>query len=254
MVDDENRPLSTQRELEGHILQFYKNLYTKDPQVEENMEAMEECFRFLKHTVSEEHNRELLRPLTMEEVKEAMRQLPVGKAPGVDAIPAEFYQELWDDIGNDIFNFADETISQAHINEELNISKIALLPKTEDRSRIKNFRPISLLNTLYKVIAKIYATRMKPMLHQWILPSQTGFVPNRCILDNIFLAFEAIDWTLESNQHISLLLLDFEKAYDRVSWSFLEKTMEAMGFVDTWIQRVMSLNLNASATIIVNGE
>ena len=95
---------------------------------------------------------------------------------------------------------------------------------------------------------------MKPLLHHWILPSQTGFVPNRCILDNVFLAFEAIDWTLESNQSISLLLLDFEKAYDRVSWVFLEKTMEKMGFGAIWIQRVMSLNLNASATVVVNGE
>jgi hypothetical protein len=218
------------------------------------MAAREECFRHIKQTVTDTHNQELLKPLTPEEVKEALKQLPAGKAPGIDAIPSEFYQDLWEDIGDDIYNFAAETVNSAHISEVLNISKIALLPKTEDRSRIKNFRPISLLNTMYKVIAKIYANRMKPLLHHWILPSQTGFVPNRCILDNIFLAFEAIDWSLESNQDISMLLLDFEKAYDRVSWTFLEKTMEKMGFVDTWIQRVMSLNLNASATIIVNGE
>ena len=120
---------------------------------------------------------------------------------------------------------------------------------------MQNYRPISLLNTLYKVIAKlIYVNRMKPLLHLWILPSQTGFVPNRCILDNIFLAFESIEWALENKQDISMLLLDFEKAYDRVSWTFLRQTMEAMGFHDTWIKQVMSLNLNASAAIIVNGE
>lgn len=107
---------------------------------------------------------------------------------------------------------------------------------------------------MYKIVAKIYANRMKPLLHHWILPSQTGFVPNRCILDNIFLAFEAIEWSLESNQNISMLLLDFEKAYDRVSWTFLHQTMLKMGFAETWVQRVMSLNLNSSATVIVNGE
>ena len=254
MLDEEDRPISTQGELEAHILQFYRQLYTKDPQVEDNMAAREECFHFIKQTVTEEHNMVLMQPLTMEEVKKAMKNLPAGKAPGVDAVPAEFYQDLWEEIGADIFNFAAESIEQAHISAEMNVSKIALLPKTEDRSRIKNFRPISLLNTLYKLIAKIYATRMKPLLHHWILPSQTGFVPNRCILDNIFLAFESIDWALESNQNISLVLLDFEKAYNRVSWTFLEKTMEKMGFVESWIKRVMSLNLNASATIVVNGK
>jgi hypothetical protein len=232
MMDD-GVPLSNQKDLEEHILRFYRQLYTQDPLVENNSAAREECFQFVKLTVTDEHNTELLKPLTMDEVAEAMKQLPAGKAPGVDAIPAEFYQELWEDISLDIYNFASESINQALISDELNISKIALLPKTEDRSRIQNFRPISLLNTLYKIIAKIYANRMKPLLHNWILPSQTGFVPNRCILDNIFLAFEAIEWALDSKQDTSMLLLDFEKAYDRVSWTFLEKTMENMGFAET---------------------
>ena len=100
---------------------------------------------------------------------------------------------LWDDIGDKIFNFVIETATNSHVADELNISKIALLPKSEDRSRIQNFRPISLLNTPYKIVAKVYANRMKPLLHNWILPSQTGFIPNRCILDNVFLAFEAIE-------------------------------------------------------------
>lgn len=251
---DKGRPLTKQKELEDHILKFYKQLYKADEQVEANDAAREDCFTFLQPTVTPEHNAKLLKPVTLEEVSEAVKQLPSGKAPGIDAIPAEFYQELLEDIDSDIFSFVSEAINQASISDELNVSKIALLPKTEDRSKIQNFRPISLLNTLYKVVAKIYANRMKPLLHHWILPSQTGFVPNRCILDNIFLAFEAIEWTLKSRQEISMLLLDFEKTYDRVSWAFLKQTMARMGFEDTWIQRVMSLNWNASATIIVNGE
>jgi exonuclease III len=253
-LQDGERLINTQPELETHILKFYEQLYTCDGQVENNDEAREDCFRFVKETVTTEHNAELLKPLTMEEVHNAIKELPAGKAPGTDTIPSEFYNEFWDDINQDIFNFVAEVASQAYIIEELNISKISLLPKSEDRSKIQNYRPISLLNTLYKVVAKVYANRMKPLLHLWILPSQTGFVPNRCILDNIFLAFEAIEWTLESNQKISMLLLDFEKAYDRVSWTFLEKTMTKMGFHETWIKQVMSLNITASASIIVNGE
>ena len=253
-MKDADRLISNQAELEEHILNFYRQLYIADEQVETNDAAREDCFRFIKQTVTDKHNVALLMPLTQLEVAEAMKQLPAGKAPGVDAIPSEFYQELWEDIETDVFNFVTESVTQACISEELNVSKIALLPKTEDRSRIQNFRPISLLNTMYKLVAKVYANRMKPLLHHWIIPSQTGFVPNRCILDNIFLAFESIEWALESKQEISMLLLDFEKAYDRVSWTFLKQTMERMGFRDTWIQQVMALNRSASATIIVNGE
>lgn len=222
--------------------------------MEGNEAAREECFRTLEPIVTEEHNQELLKPLTLEEVTKAMNQLPAGKAPGVDAIPAEFYQAMWDDISSDIFSFVSESVHTAHIEAELNISKVALLPKSEDRSRVQNFRPISLLNTLYKIVAKVYANQMKPLLHHWILPSQTGFVPNMCILDNIFLAFEAIEWTLENKQELSMILLDFEKAYDRVNWTFLRHTMAKMGFNDTWIWQVMSLNENAAAAVIVNGE
>ena len=106
----------------------------------------------------------------------------------------------------DILNFVRESASLVHIAEELNVSKIALLPKYEDRSKIQNFRPISLLNTPYKIVAKVFANRMKPLLHHWILPSQTSFVPNRCILDNIFLAFKAMEWTVENNQPLSMVL------------------------------------------------
>lgn len=252
-LKDGERDISTQQELEEHIREFYKQLYTLDEQVEANNEVREECFSLIKLTVTDEHNRELLKPLSSKEVTTALKQLPTGKAPGIDAIPAEFYQELWEDIEPDVFNFVSETLSQAAIHPDLNVSKIALLPKSEDRQRIQNFRPISLLNTLYKVVAKVYANRMKPFLHHWILPSQTGFVPNRCILDNIFLAFESIEWTLENKQDLCMLLLDFEKAYDRVSWTFLRETMHKMGFADIWIQQVMALSANASATVIVNG-
>lgn len=253
-LQDGERLLTTQAELEAHILAFYEQLYKRDDQVETVEEARADCLQFLSSPVTEEHNQELLRPLTMEEVTEAVKQLPVGKAPGTDTIPAEFYQELWNDIEGEIFCFVEESISEASIAAELNISKIALLPKSDDRSKVQNFRPISLLNTPYKIVAKILANRMKPLLHHWILPSQTGFVPNRCILDNIFLAFEAIEWTLENQQDLSMLLLDFEKAYDRVNWTFLKATMTKMGFHATWIKQVMALNDNASAAVIVNGE
>lgn len=252
-LQDGDNTFTLQLDLEAHILDFYETLYTRDEVVETNEAARQDCLQFIHQTVTEEHNVELLRPLTMEEVSEAMKQLPSGKSPGVDSIPAEFYQELWEDIEVDIFNFVSES-THCVLEADLNISKIALLPKSEDRIRIQNYRPISLLNTLYKIVAKVYANRMKPLLHNWILPSQTGFVPNRCILDNIFLAFEAISWTRENKQELSMLLLDFEKAYDRVNWTFLREVMAKMGFHEQWIRQVLSLNTNATASVIVNGE
>lgn len=107
--------------------------------MEGNAEAKADCFHYVKRTVTEEHNMELLRPITLEEVIAVIKQLPTGKALGVDAIPVEFYQEMWVYIEFDVLNFTAEAITQAHIEDDLNISKIALLPKPEDRCRVQNF-------------------------------------------------------------------------------------------------------------------
>ena len=172
-LKDGDKTLTTQPELEAHILAFYRQIYTRDEQVEIAARAREDCLQYLTQQVTAKYNIELTKPITMEEVTEAVTQLPAGKTPGTDTIPAEFYQSLWEDIDGDVFSFVVESIEQAHIAAELNVSKIALLPKSEDRNRVQNFRPISLLNTPYKIIAKFLANRMKPLLHHWILPSQT---------------------------------------------------------------------------------
>lgn len=190
---DGDKLISNQHELENHILTFYQTLRTRDEHVESIEDARQNCFQYIKQIVTESHNRELSKPLTMEEVSAAMKQLPAGKTPRIDTIPAEFYQELWEDIEFDIFNFVLQSINQATIMDELNVSKIALLPKSKDRMQIQNSQPISFLNTLHKIVAKVYANRMKSLLHHWILPFQTCFVSNRCILNNIFLEFEAIE-------------------------------------------------------------
>lgn len=133
---DGDRAINTQPELEAHILNFYTQIYTRDDQVEENEDAQTNCLRFLQRTVTNAHNQELLRPITPDEVTTAVKQLPTGKSPGVDARPAEFYQALWDDIEFDVFNFTSESINQVHIDEKLNISKIVLLPKSKDRRKV----------------------------------------------------------------------------------------------------------------------
>ena len=95
---------------------------------------------------------------------------------------------------------------------------------------------------------------MQQHLHSWIRSSQTGFVRNRCILDNVFLAYESINWAIESEQDMVLILLDFEKAYDRINWKFLEETLAALGFSETWIAWVQNLYTDTAVSILVNGQ
>jgi len=109
------------------------------------------------------------------------------------------------------------------------------------------------LGSLYKILAKILVGRIQGVLPHIIRPNQTGFVEGRSILDNVYLAQEALVWAEEDNQDLVLLLLDFEKAFDRIEWAFLFKALEVFGFDSTWVKWVGSLYKEASSAIKVNG-
>jgi hypothetical protein len=130
---------------------------------------------------------------------------------------------------------------------------ITLIPKSGDHARLGNWRPITLLGSLYKILAKMLARRLQVFLPSIVRPSQTGFVEGRYILDNTFLAQEALDWVEESDQDLVLLLLDFEKAFDRIEWGFMFKALAKLGFCNQWIYWVRSLYHSVSSAIKLNG-
>ena len=250
----DQRVITDQKELKLYATQFYRALYTADSSVEQNQTARDTVLRSVKRVVTEEQNLLLTAPFSMEEVTHAVQQLPVDKAPSFDSIPIEFYQKQWSFIGLDIYAFVVETFETCFFPSDLNRGLITLIPKSDSIVFLTNFRPITLLTTLYKILAKLLALRMTKNISIWIDPSQTGFVPGKCIFDNLFLAFEALQWGPESNQDLVMLLLDFEKAYDRLSWSFLEQTMAKMGFSDQWIAWVRCLYSSSESSVMVNGH
>jgi hypothetical protein len=89
---------------------------------------------------------------------------------------------------------------------------------------------ITLLGSIYKILAKILARRIQEFLPLVIKPNQTGFVERRSILDNNFLAQEALVWATKSSQDLVLLLFDFEKTFDKIEWGFLFPTLSKLGF------------------------
>ncbi|MCO5550826.1 hypothetical protein L7F22_004319 [Adiantum nelumboides] len=86
------------------------------------------------------------------------------------------------------------------------------------------------MSSVYKILAQMITLRLRPFLPDWIHSSQTGFVQDRSILDNVVTFYEAVEWVRQTGQLTAIMLLDFEKAYDRVDWGFLEGTLHRMGF------------------------
>ena len=138
--------------------------------------------------------------------------------------------------------------------KSLNSTFLALIPKKEGANWLDKFRPIELCNVIYKIITKLIAERLKPLLGSLISAEQGGFVDGRQILDGVVIAMEAIHSMATSKEKAMFIKLDMAKAYDRVSWEFLEKALLAFGFAAEWVDWVFSCVTSSSFSILVNGE
>ena len=112
----------------------------------------------------------------------------------------------------------------------LNAMFLVLIPKKGGADDLRDFRPISLVGGIYKLLAKVLANRLKKVINRVVSPAQNAFVEGRQIFDVALIANETIDSMLKRNERGVLCKLDLEKAYDHLNWNFLLTVMQKMGF------------------------
>ena len=176
------------------------------------------------------------------------------KTPGNDGIPKEFYVCFWQDIKKyllDSINFSIQS-NQLSITQRQGI--ITLLPKPDkDLKHLKNWRPISLLNTDYKLITGAIAARIKLRLNKIISTNQTGFVKGRFIGENISHVLSLMDYCDENNIAGLFVSIDFEKAFDLLEWNFVIKCLKSFNFGPNIIKWINTIYCNISSCVINNG-
>ena len=134
-----------------------------------------------------------------------------------------FFQTNWHVLGQSIIQTIQDIFEQLRIPPSWCHTNVVLIPKVAHPENITQFRPISLCNTLYKLLSRILVHRLKPYMAEIINPCQAGFVPGRRTSDNIILVQEIIR-TLRYQKGRTgyvAIKLDLEKAYDRLEWSFI---------------------------------
>jgi hypothetical protein len=114
-----------------------------------------------------------------------------------------------------------------------------LVPKAKEANIIKQYRPICLLNVDYKWLTKALTSRLTPIAKKIIDPNQTGFIKGRNILEGVVILHEVLHELRKSKEQGLILKIDFEKAYDRVRWQFLEQVMSDRNFHPQWVKWVM---------------
>ena len=190
-------------------------------------------------------------------MEHALNQMGPLKAPRPDGMAPIFYQKYWDIVGHDLTVSILSCLKDGSLLKKSNHTHICLIPKGKNPESVKDFRPISLCNVIYKIIAKVLANRLKKILPNIISETQSAFVPGRLISDNILIAFETLHHMklMKGNkQGYMALKLDMSKAYDRVKWAFLESIMLQMGFTESWVSMIMECVHTVSYFVLINGE
>lgn len=157
------------------------------------------------------------------------------KSPSLDGFLTFFYHNFWDLVGKDVWAVVEVSRRKAYVAKELNCTLIALIPKVENPTSFNEFRPISLCNSIFKIVTKVISNRLKPILNHIISEEQSGFVPRRSIVEGIIIAHEAIHIVRLAKVDRMLIKLDIRKAYDMVDWEFLFQVLNRFGFSESWI-------------------
>ena len=154
-------------------------------------------------------------PLTNAKLTKVVQAFARGKSLGPDGLTAYFFQAYRSFLSDDFTKMVNESIAMEQFPNGVTKGRITLLLKYGDRLSLTNWRPITILNTAYKIFAKALQRRFQPLLVEVIDSNQTTFLPLRFILDNILLT-KKIQWAKEFRQDSIFLKLDFSKAYDKV--------------------------------------
>lgn len=214
--------------MESMATDYLQEMFAADPTL--NPESVSRLFQA---KVTAEMNDLFCADFKDEEIAQALFQIGPLKAPGPDGFPARFYQRNWGIIKEDIISAVSKFFQTGCMPEGVNNTAIVLIPKIEQPMELKDFRPISLCNVLYKVVSKCLVNRLRPMLNELVSEEQSAFVRGRMITDNALLAFECFHYiqkNRKANKAACAYKLDLSKAYDKVDWHFLEMAMNRLGF------------------------
>ncbi|GJZ87560.1 RNA-directed DNA polymerase, eukaryota [Tanacetum coccineum] len=203
--------------------------------------------------ISEAQLRGLECEVSNDEIKKAVWDCGTEKAPGPDGFTFGFFRHFWYLIHNDVYDAVRYFFLHTDIPKGCNSSFIALIPKSLNANYVKDFRPISLVGSIYKIIAKILANRLVGVLDDIVNEVQSAFIADRQILDGPFILNEVIQWCKVKKKQALFFKVDFEKAYDSVRWDFLDEVLRKFGFGDKWCKWIQCCLNSSRGSILVNG-
>lgn len=248
--DSQENPVFDHKGKEMVLLDFYRNLLG----VETPCMPLGPIVALSADSSLDSHQAEsLVDPFTSEEIRRAMFSMRVESAPEPDGFGPRLYQASWALLLPNIQAFMDSFHQEQMDLRGLNRAHMVLIPKTPTTSCTKDFRPISLQNCLPKLITKCLTNRLQAYLPALVHTDQTGFLKGRCIAENFVYATELVQCCYKRKAPTLILILDFRKAFDSISWDALDGILDAKGFSPKWRRWIRLINTSSQTVVMRNG-
>ena len=252
-VDDKkSKSVSNTKDILTSAKKFYDKLYTKENVSESAMNDL--LAKIPNHKkISNEHFKLCEAEISLDEVTEAIKSQKQNKSPGSDGLSAEFYKHFANELAPFLLDVFKSWKKLGVIGISSRTGIISVIYKKGDKKDITNYRPISPLNLDYKIYTSILKNRMQKTLHKIISENQTAAIKNRTILHTLSTIHDIIDVSNTLNKNLSVISLDFLKAFDRIDHEFVFLTLQKFGYGNNFIQMIKVAYNNIQSRIKING-
>ena len=256
LITSENTEISKLSEIIQEKKKFYENLYDSKllkNQTNDFLNQLEIDKEIPKLNEVEKNICDEF--LTIQECGKALSLLPNNKSPGSDGYTTNFYKFFWPDIKNIVFDSFIYSFEHDNLSQNQKLGILNLLPKKEkDLRYLANWRPVSLLNTDYKILTKALALRLQKVIPSLISYDQVGYIKNRYIGENVRIIFDLIKYCDLNEIEAFLIQVDFEKAFDSIEWPFLFKCLESFNFGKNFCKWIKIFYNDISSCVGNNGH
>ena len=265
--DKDNKLTRTTKDMLDIAVHHHEDLQKEQEMTQNRKEAIDTMKSSIDTQLTDEHKKMLKEGVTKRCIRAAIKKAKNGSSPGNDGITYELYKafstptdkykanvtKILTTVWKDVEKNGIRKKEDADDNSSLTDCIMTLLYKKKEKDNVENYRPITLLNTDYKIYTMTIAAKLGLVATEVIHPDQAGFIPGRNLYDHTNTTHLAIEYCELTETNGCIVALDQEKAYDKIDHEYMWNILEAFGFPSEFINRIKTLYKDIDKKIIING-
>ena len=253
VVKSDRGNLYSDKEILEEASSFYKKLYSEDNIEQINIDNFLNDLN-VGNTLTETEKSYCEKDISIDELRDAVKNLKLNKSPGSDGLTPDFYKKFWPNLEVIFYGVTLEIFDNGELCESMKKSILSLLFKKGNRELLENYRPLSLGNYDYKILAHVIASRIQKIIKNLVNPDQSAYIKGRFIGNNARFLLDLIEWAESQKNNGLIICIDFKKAFDSLNWDFMFSVLKYFNFGTKFINIIKTMYNDPKLTIKNNGH